>query len=272
MLPRIETVKKVIFTKRLSTFNETFASVGKSGLVYCCLWNEAISGRKSDDILSTYYSFLKYFGLKRAIVMFCDNCSSQNKFWNLLALLVLLINSYEIETAEIVIHYLTKGHTFMAADSFHGSVEKSMQHKRMVYDYEDFMECVRNARSSPPIIKDMQYTDFFKLSYVANLNVINKLRPRPQILNFKYVRVERGSFDIEYSYTVNPQDDEKLKMTVFSKKQIDDFKSNNFDLKLKFRETPIGVDVEKKDTIIKDICPLMPTDKRQYWNDLPINN
>lgn len=73
MLPRLEMFKQVIFTPRLSVYNETFAPLG---------------GRRKEDIIST---FCKFFIEKRDVeehVLWLDNCSSQNKNWALFSFLI----------------------------------------------------------------------------------------------------------------------------------------------------------------------------------------
>ena len=40
------------------------------------------------------------------------------------------------------IRYIEKGHTFMAADSFHKKVEDAMQQMKKLYDFDDFVDAV----------------------------------------------------------------------------------------------------------------------------------
>ena len=63
MLPRVDTLKRVLFIKRLTTYNESFVPAeSKSHFKsFAVLWNEAVSGRDKEDIVSCFYTFfLKY--------------------------------------------------------------------------------------------------------------------------------------------------------------------------------------------------------------------
>lgn len=93
MLPRMESYKSVIFTPRIIAFNETFAPLGRKSKdnVTAVIWHEGISGRKSSDLISVFSSFLIKNRFKERIVIWLDNCSAQNKNWNLFLHLVLLI-------------------------------------------------------------------------------------------------------------------------------------------------------------------------------------
>ena len=59
MLPRMLGVKTAIFKKRLVTFHETFAPLGKfsrtKGIVPTgVIWHEGISGRNAEDVASKF--------------------------------------------------------------------------------------------------------------------------------------------------------------------------------------------------------------------------
>ena len=78
MMPRMPGLKQCIFTKRLVTFNETFAPVGEGrGKAVGVLWHEAIMGRGADDIASTYIALLRSprFRDTNEFVIWVDNCS-----------------------------------------------------------------------------------------------------------------------------------------------------------------------------------------------------
>ena len=66
MLPRMESYKEAIFTPRLIAFNETFAPLKKQGAAPVT-FHEAISGRKSNDILSSIVMFLM---IPRRVLLF----------------------------------------------------------------------------------------------------------------------------------------------------------------------------------------------------------
>jgi hypothetical protein len=53
MLPRLEMLKRSIFTQRIIAFNESFEPLGKKPKTkpFDCLWNESVSGRKKENIV-----------------------------------------------------------------------------------------------------------------------------------------------------------------------------------------------------------------------------
>ncbi|KAH9640866.1 hypothetical protein HF086_015205 [Spodoptera exigua] len=80
MLSRLDIFKVVMFCPRLIAFNESFVTLGSSKeKPFAAIWHEAVSGRKQEDIISTYRSF---FGSKRdcdEIIVWTDNCTSKIK-------------------------------------------------------------------------------------------------------------------------------------------------------------------------------------------------
>ncbi|CAH2088926.1 unnamed protein product [Euphydryas editha] len=55
MLPRLDMFKVVMFCPRIIAFNESFVPLGSSKeKPFAAVWHEAISGRKQEDIISTY--------------------------------------------------------------------------------------------------------------------------------------------------------------------------------------------------------------------------
>ncbi len=147
MLPRLNQFKVAIFTRRLSIFHETFVPIGTNQKVttYSVPWNSSIAGRGQHEIISAYYHFFMHFRDFEKIILFLDNCSSQNKSWAFYCFLTYIVNSVEVNVQEIEINYFEPGHSFMSADSFHARVEKSMKQMKNLYDFKDFQDAVQNA-------------------------------------------------------------------------------------------------------------------------------
>lgn len=60
MLPRMDQFKTAIFCPRVITFNESFVPLGGNNgtnVPYAVLWNETVSGRSQEDIISAFRSF-----------------------------------------------------------------------------------------------------------------------------------------------------------------------------------------------------------------------
>lgn len=133
MLPRMPERKKTCFTRRIVAFHQTFATMedksSKNNKKHISvLWNEALAGRKAEEIASTFYKALLEERDVEHILYWCNNCSAQNKNWILFTMLVSVVNSNLIVANDITIKYFEPGHTFMSADSVHHGVEMSMKH------------------------------------------------------------------------------------------------------------------------------------------------
>lgn len=125
------------------------------------LWHEAIMGRSQADIISTFYRFFVHNRDAKNIVLWLDNCSSQNKNWALFSMFCYLVNSTEVSLEQLEIKYFEPGHTFMSADAFHHQVEKSLKQKKKVLDFEDFVDCVKKSNSGKVDVLEMHLEHFF---------------------------------------------------------------------------------------------------------------
>ena len=98
MLPRIDTFKVVLFTKRISLYNESVVPAGsnKKRNTFAALWHEGISGRHKEDLISAYNAFFLHHRDSKKIILWLDNCTAQNKNWCFLTYLLHIINSNEI--------------------------------------------------------------------------------------------------------------------------------------------------------------------------------
>ena len=86
------------------------------------LWHEALSGRKAEDIMSSFYGFLKMYRFKESVTFWMDNCAAQNKNWTFYTSCVTVLNVMnDWNLKEIQVKYLLKGHTHMLADGIHGN-------------------------------------------------------------------------------------------------------------------------------------------------------
>ena len=99
MLRRVPGVKTAVFTKRLVTFHETFAPLGKfsktKGIVPTgVIWHEGISGRNAEDVASTFAKVIRSAQYRdiNHFIFWCDNCSGQNKNWVLFTMFCYLLN------------------------------------------------------------------------------------------------------------------------------------------------------------------------------------
>lgn len=268
-LPRLEGFKEAIFCKRIIAMNETFAPIGgqKNGLVCAVLWNETVSGRKASDIASTFFKHILKNPHHSCILYWLDNCSSQNKNWDLMVNMILLVNSSMITVPKILFKYLESGHTFMSADSFHAAVEKKIR-PRELHTYDDFVNCVKQATDPEPVVIEMDHTDFFVPSMRFKPSVWNKCKTRPKLNEIKAIQFTRGSYKFQYQTEFSG---EWNHCTIFTNAQLKQIRSPSFDFesKLKYLKDCRGIEADRKSNIVRKLCPLMPEEKHAFWMNMP---
>lgn len=266
MLPRIDMFKTAIFTHRIVVYNESFVPIGKSGkdgnAIFPVLWHEAVCGRSKDEIISAYYHFLLFHRDIGNIILWVDNCSSQNKNWAFFSFLIYIVNSDEINANKIIIKYFEPGHTFMSADSFHHRVELSMKRmKNKIYDFEDFCQAVGTAGKNVKI-KRMTPNEFYEWQDYTTQYKLSRLTPRPYISEIVYVEVNRGSFDLTYKTAF---DGELISASIISNKIL---KSKSLPPPEQ-KTTAKGISQTKKDALLDSLQTLIPANRISFWRELP---
>lgn len=266
MVPRMEQFKEVIFTKRICVFNETFAPIGGSATlpVFAALWHEGISGRKKEDLISCYRSFLLYYRNATTITIWCDNCTSQNKCWALFCFMVYIVNSNEIAAESITMKFLERGHTFMSADSFHHQVELAMKHYEggNVCDFDDFVKCVQSANSRRVVGKELSVSDFADWPDWTSTSKLNNAVPRPYIANMSKIKFVRGKKTMLYA---NSFKDDWIELDFIMAK-------HQGLIPPEMRTVPCGISREVKEGIIRKLISMMPFNRRLFWYGIPTND
>lgn len=262
MLPRMEQYKEVLFTKRVRVFNQTFAPLGSTKImpVFPCIWHDGIAGKKKEEVISSYHAFLLRNRDANEITIWCDNCAAQNKCWALFSFFVYIINSSEISAQRINMKYLQKGHTFMSADSFHHQVELSMKNRdnSSVYDFADFVDAVQTANDGRTICKELNFFDFADWRDMSSTTKLNKSELRAYVHDFAKLMFVRGKKVMLYA---NDFDDEFI--------ELDFIMNKDMRLERPSRRTEMkGVPEDTKVKIIEKLTPLMPPNRRQFWQNL----
>lgn len=268
MLPRMDQYKIVLFTPRIVLFNESFVPVGVNQRQLnpiAILWHEGIAGRKKEDIISSFHAFLLKNRDATTITLWLDNCSAQNKNWRFFTFLVYIVNNcMEISATEIYIKYFEPGHTFMSADSFHHQVEQAMKRYGNIYDFSDFEKAVQEANSKKVSIISMQPKDFTNWLDCTSQAKLKKINPRPYLNNIVQVCATRGKNTLKYW---TDYDGEACELNFLTAKSM-----KTGITKPQFRSAFRGIPQNKKDTIIKNLCPLMPENRKQFWHKMPVGD
>ncbi|GBN20005.1 hypothetical protein AVEN_72235-1 [Araneus ventricosus] len=145
----------------------------------------------------------------------------------------------------------------MAADSFHHQVELAMKHSRMVYDFQDFVQCVQQANSGKVDTKELGVGDVF-----AWKDFISKQKHNLRGENIPYltddakVTAKRGNTSLLYS-TKYEESSSKV-LNFLQAKCI-----KNFPMPEKNDEVR-GFNKAKKKEIVEKLCPLMPSNCRPW--------
>lgn len=88
----------------------------------------------------------------------------------------------------------------MAADSFHHQVELSMKHSGKVYDFPDFVDCVRRANSGKVDIKVLGAEDFFSWKdCTSKTKTKSRGDSMPYLRDIVKVIAERGETSLFYA-------------------------------------------------------------------------
>lgn len=109
------------------------------------LWPETIGGRGSNDIGSC---ILEYFKLvtpvSKKLVVYSDNCSGQNKNYNIVALWQYLVSSGKFH--EIIHRFPIPGHTMMPCDRNFGDIERHLRSIETIYSPDEYAQHIAKSR------------------------------------------------------------------------------------------------------------------------------
>lgn len=259
MLPRMPGVKSAVFTRRISTYHETFTSVGKKQnkrKTISVVWHEGIAGRNAKEITSAYAAALEKERDIRHVIYWVDNCSAQNKIWCLFSSMLTLVNS------ETTLKFFEPGHTFMSTDSFHHGVEQEMRHRPggVVFDFDDFLSVVANSNSRKVEVVKLKNDN---IRAWMDGHSAAKTKKMSRLAELKVVQLRRGSRSMFVKKSHGEEDFIEL-----------DFLQKKFNpcIPSTLRPQDWGVEEAKKTEILKNLVPLMPPTRRFFWSSLVVRN
>ncbi|CAG9771296.1 unnamed protein product [Ceutorhynchus assimilis] len=257
LLPIMPACKSSFFISRLVIFNETFATLNKESRKksYCVLWHEALAGRKAEAIADSILKLMNQERDATEFLFWADNCTAQNKNW---VLFTTLVNAVNLPTGpnKITIRYLTKGHTHMSADGIHGNIERKIGRKRTITDFQELVEVIQACRKNVDVL---QLTEFHLWQ---NKKRITR-KPDDPLKGFligELVEVTfcKGSRNIKYKLDFGGEEKEL------------DFLQKKVNLPIVPEILPArGISASKKEKICKVLVPLMPLNRRIFWESLP---
>ena len=262
-IPKVPT-RDHFFSRKLVVFNETFASPGKEGQTTCVLWHEAEAGRSASNICSSFVEFVQKHRDKEEIILYADNCSSQNKNWTLLSALPRVVNSPSVATQSITLKYFEPGHTFMAADSVHGNIGSKMNSQTYIHDFTDIVELISSSRKNIKCVT-MDHTSMILFTNQAKkVNVLLK--------DVKVVKFCRGSLCM-FIKTCHHADTYK-EVSILKRAEAREIESKmaanqNTVNCLPRMEKPRGVPPIKKKELLQ-LAVAMPPHKKAFYQNLVV--
>ena len=257
MIPEIPGVKSASFTQRICAFNESFAPLGKKkDKPIAILWHQGTAGRNDEDVVSAFFKFFSVIERDTLnLVLWMDNCSAQNKNWTLYPALVAEVNSDENDLETITLNYFEAGHTYMSADSFHHLVEKEVGQQGHVYDFREFVDCVRNVGN--PIV--MEKYDFKNWEKQLSEGKESK-RTRPLLDDVVVAQFRKGSTNL---YFKRSHTETEFQNSNFMKKKfITEVESDEVNPSISSYR---GIDQERKQGIIQKLLPMIPSNRHSFW-------
>jgi len=88
---------------------------------------------------------------------------------------------------EVIIKYLTKGHTHMSADGIHGNIESKIRRKGKVFDFQDLVNTIEGSRNKLTVLQLDKFCGW------KNKKKTTKQKDDP-LTNFKMTNIVQARF------------------------------------------------------------------------------
>lgn len=193
---------QMYYTMKLCTYNLTIYAAAPPNETYCYAWSELNGQRGSYEIGTALFHWINEIPENvQEISLFSDTCSGQNRNQYIAALFLYLVQNTHLEVIQH--NFLEKGHSYMEADSMHSAIERAKKHVS-IYTMNDLLNIfklarsnrLRNKRSGPYKVKELQFGDFFDLKSLGNALITNKSKDdkgnQVQWLKIKVMRYEKS--------------------------------------------------------------------------------
>jgi hypothetical protein len=227
----------MFYLRQLSCFNFGI-KIEDIGQSIMCMWNESIGNRGGNEISSCLLKVLNQeITNKDHLVIWCDNCSGQNK--NRMAVFTLLfLVSLGVFTS-IEQKFLVSGHSFLSCDRNFAQVEKR---KRVMKAFipSDLIPVVKSAKVQKSFqVVEMSQQDFHmqeaadKLINISKLNISKLVAIRYESKNPAVVLTKEAYSDVTWNTKTilrknkTPQDIRRAVLGPASNKPISDEKKQN---------------------------------------------
>ena len=195
-------------------------------------------------------------------VIWVDNCSGQNKCWTLYTMLMRYVNNH-LDIDSISLKYLTVGHTFMSADNFHRHIEQEMKKMDKLFDFQDFIKCV--SKVGDTII--MKFDDFLDFENGLSQSQASK-STRPLLKDVYIAQFRKGSTSLFFKTHTSGTNSDFMEATFLKRKSEQSILNCE---KINSQKMNRGITPSKKQIILDNLSTLMPTNRRSFYENLPVN-
>lgn len=234
------------------------------------LWPETIAGRGSSEIASCILQYFKTTPLTaKRLLVFSDNCSGQNKNFNIMSLWQYLIEAGNFE--EITHIYPVSGHTMMPCDRDFGDIERKLRKKKCIYAPSEYVDIIKDARVKNKFkVTEMTADKFMNMEQIATMltkrNVTTdkvKIDFR-QVFQFRFTRDKPLHVHVKLSHNEN----EPWKIISFQKRGRPT-KLHEVQL-VPLYNGPRPITKAKADDV-KSLLPFVPPIYHEFYNNIVVD-
>jgi len=258
------------YKRKLWTYNLCVHDTG-SETASMFIWCEITAGRGSNDIASCILQYLKNVNVSaKTLRVFSDNCSGQNKNFNILSLWQYLIADGSFE--EIIHMFPVSGHTMMPCDRDFGDIERKLRKIKCVYTTSEYVEHIKASRAKNRFnVTEMTADKFVNINAVATAMTKRTITTDKQKIDFRQVSQFRFTKDKPQQVQVKLSHDDSEQWKLIS------FQKRGRPVKLQdivlppLYAGPRSVPKAKADDV-KSLLPYVPPICHEFYNGIIVDN
>jgi len=158
------------FASGITIINQTFCEIGSNPKSFCYISNDIYVSKGAREHLNFILLFLKSnYCDKNHVIIWMDNCCSQNKNWLLFSNLIAIINDNSLQMNKITFKYLESGHTYNSCDSIHSNISRKLNTELVIYTPNDCIDLIKNCCQNINVI-EVLHSDIYLFNDVSTKN------------------------------------------------------------------------------------------------------